>query len=142
MSRSFLAAVDSLPGKPYIFRVYTHLQSHDHTGMAKPINILFVSSEVDPFAKTGGLADVSGTLPQTVKQLEHEIRVMMPRYGSINERKSKLHEMLRLKERSTRTHGQIAVFFVDDNFGINLKRTKSLLRDIIAAGAQMSWSGR
>ncbi len=51
-------------------------------------------------------------------------------------------EMLELKARSRRTHGQIAVFFVDDNFAINVKRTKSLLRDIIAAGAQMSWVGQ
>ncbi len=66
--------------------------------MAKPLNILFVSSEVDPFAKTGGLADVSGALPQTIKELEHEIRVIMPRYGSINERKSRLHQMIRLND--------------------------------------------
>jgi len=66
--------------------------------MARPLNILFVSSEVEPFAKTGGLADVSGALPQSIKGSEHEIRVIMPRYGSINERKSKLHEMIRLKE--------------------------------------------
>lgn len=66
--------------------------------MARPLNILFVSSEVDPFAKTGGLADVSGALPQTVKSMEHEIRIMMPKYGCINERKSKLHEMIRLKD--------------------------------------------
>lgn len=64
--------------------------------MAKPLNILFVSSEVDPFAKTGGLADVSSALPQTIKELEHEIRVIMPRYGSINERKARLHQMIRL----------------------------------------------
>jgi len=51
-------------------------------------------------------------------------------------------EMLRLKERARRTRGQIAVFFVDDNLAINGKRTKSLLRDIIAAGAQMSWVGQ
>ena len=50
-----------------------------------------------------------------------------------------VNEMLRLKARSQRTRGNIAVFFVDDNFAINLKRTKSLLRDIIAAGAQLSW---
>src|SRR5438105_7518478 len=31
------------------------------------------------------------------------------------------------------------VFFIDDNFAINIKRTKSLLRDIIAAGAQLPW---
>jgi radical SAM superfamily enzyme YgiQ (UPF0313 family) len=52
---------------------------------------------------------------------------------------SVVSEMLRLKARSRRTRGKIAVFFVDDNFAINLKRTKSLLRDIIAAGAQLSW---
>jgi starch synthase len=66
--------------------------------MAKLLNVLFLSSEVEPFAKTGGLADVSGALPQTVKNLDHEIRVMMPRYGSINERKSHLHEMIRLRD--------------------------------------------
>lgn len=66
--------------------------------MAKPLNVLFVASEVEPFAKTGGLADVSGALPQTIKQMDHEIRVIMPRYGSINERKSRLHEMIRLKD--------------------------------------------
>ena len=48
-------------------------------------------------------------------------------------------ELLRLKERARGSSGQIAVFFVDDNFAINVKRTKSLLRDIIAAGAQLNW---
>jgi starch synthase len=66
--------------------------------MVKPLNVLFLSSEVDPFAKTGGLADVSGALPQSIKQLNHEIRIIMPCYGSINERKSKLHNMTRLRE--------------------------------------------
>jgi radical SAM superfamily enzyme YgiQ (UPF0313 family) len=51
-------------------------------------------------------------------------------------------EMLRLKARSERTQGKIAVFFVDDNFAINVKRTKQLLRDIIAAGAQLNWVGQ
>jgi len=48
-------------------------------------------------------------------------------------------ELLRLKEAAQRTKGQVAVFFVDDNFAINVKRTKSLLREIIAAGAQLNW---
>ena len=34
------------------------------------------------------------------------------------------------------------MFFVDDNFAINVKRTKSLLRDIIAAGAELAWVGQ
>src|SRR5205807_4757386 len=52
---------------------------------------------------------------------------------------SVVEEMLRLKARARQEGGQIAVFFIDDNFAINIKRTKSLLRDIIAAGAQMNW---
>jgi len=52
---------------------------------------------------------------------------------------SVVNELLRLKARAHSEGGQIAVFFIDDNFAINVKRTKSLLRDIIAAGAQMHW---
>src|SRR5712692_11216514 len=52
---------------------------------------------------------------------------------------SVVSELLRLKARARQEGGQIAVFFIDDNFAINPKRTKSLLRDIIAAGAQMNW---
>src|SRR5215207_8395641 len=48
-------------------------------------------------------------------------------------------ELLRLKERARRERGQVAVFFIDDNLAINLKRTKQLLRDIIEAGAQLPW---
>src|ERR1039458_8000505 len=53
-----------------------------------------------------------------------------------------VEELLLLKARARRTKGQVAVFFVDDNFAINGKRTKSLLRDIIAAGAQVHWVGQ
>jgi radical SAM superfamily enzyme YgiQ (UPF0313 family) len=52
---------------------------------------------------------------------------------------SVVDELLRLKERARRERGQISVFFIDDNLAINIKRTKSLLRDIIAAGAQLPW---
>jgi len=52
---------------------------------------------------------------------------------------SVVSELLELKARASSERGQIAVFFIDDNFAINIKRTKSLLRDIIAAGAQMNW---
>jgi radical SAM superfamily enzyme YgiQ (UPF0313 family) len=53
--------------------------------------------------------------------------------------KSVVDELLLLKARAKSEGGQIAVFFIDDNFAINPKRTKSLLRDIIAAGAQVHW---
>ncbi len=52
---------------------------------------------------------------------------------------SVVNELLLLKARAREEGGQIAVFFIDDNFAINVKRTKSLLRDIIAANAQVHW---
>ena len=52
---------------------------------------------------------------------------------------SVVNELLLLKKRARSEKGQMAVFFIDDNFAINVKRTKSLLRDIIAAGAQVHW---
>lgn len=52
---------------------------------------------------------------------------------------SVIEELLRLKKRAGNERGQIAVFFIDDNLAINKKRLKSLLRDIIAAGAQLPW---
>jgi radical SAM superfamily enzyme YgiQ (UPF0313 family) len=52
---------------------------------------------------------------------------------------SVVEELLRLKERAKRERGQVAVFFIDDNLAINIKRVKSLLRDIIEADAQLPW---
>jgi radical SAM superfamily enzyme YgiQ (UPF0313 family) len=53
--------------------------------------------------------------------------------------KSVVDELLLLKARAKSEGGQIAIFFIDDNFAINIKRTKSLLRDIIGAGAELNW---
>jgi starch synthase len=44
------------------------------------MRILYVASEAVPFAKTGGLADVIGTLPKSIKELGHEVVVVIPRY--------------------------------------------------------------
>ena len=52
---------------------------------------------------------------------------------------SVIDELLRLKARARRERGKIAVFFIDDNLAINIKRTKSLLREMIAAKAQVPW---
>ncbi|MGC9347287.1 MAG: glycogen synthase GlgA, partial [Anaerolineae bacterium] len=52
--------------------------------------IAMVASECVPFAKTGGLADVVGSLPQALKALGHDVMVVMPKYASIDASKHKL----------------------------------------------------
>ena len=47
--------------------------------MAK-LNIVFIASEAAPLAKTGGLADVVGSLPHALKKLDHRVTVIMPFY--------------------------------------------------------------
>jgi starch synthase len=58
-------------------------RSNQDITMADQLNILLLSAEVVPFAKTGGLADVAGALPKALKSLGHDVRVAMPRYGRI-----------------------------------------------------------
>src|SRR5439155_13483937 len=52
---------------------------------------------------------------------------------------SVVNELLSLKRRARAEHGQMGVFFIDDNFAINVKRTKSLLRDMIEQDACIAW---
>ena len=55
------------------------------------MNILIVSSEVVPFAKTGGLADVAGALSKAINKLgNHRVAVVMPKYKMIDEKKFNL----------------------------------------------------
>ncbi len=49
------------------------------------MNVLFVSAEVDPFAKVGGLADVVGSLPKALRDRGVDARVLMPYYGFIDQ---------------------------------------------------------
>jgi len=48
------------------------------------MKILFLSSEVVPFAKTGGLADVAGALPVALEHHGHEVRIVMPKYREVS----------------------------------------------------------
>ena len=52
--------------------------------------ILFVASEATPFAKTGGLADVAGSLPRALRQLGHDVQVVIPCYREVEQGKISL----------------------------------------------------
>lgn len=54
------------------------------------LKILFLSAEVDPYAKTGGLADVAGSLPKAIRRVGHDIRVVMPAYGRVDRQRFRL----------------------------------------------------
>jgi len=50
-----------------------------------PLNLLIVSSEAVPYAKTGGLADVAGALPLELAKLGHDVILLLPHYRCLNE---------------------------------------------------------
>ena len=49
------------------------------------MKVLYVAAEAVPFAKTGGLADVAGSLPKALKEDGVDVRVIMPKFGKIPE---------------------------------------------------------
>ena len=60
------------------------------------LKILYVSSEINPFLKTSEVADYVRKLPQAMQEKGMEIRILVPRFGVINERRNRLHEVVRL----------------------------------------------
>lgn len=60
------------------------------------LRILYAASEIDPFLSTSAVADFVRALPQYMQEKGVEVRILVPRFGLINERKNKLHEVVRL----------------------------------------------
>ncbi len=99
--------------------------------MANPTRILFISGEVAPFAKVTELAEVVRKLPERLQETnEYEMRIMMPRYGTISERRNRLHEVIRLSGTDVSMGGEheplkvkvasipgirLQVYFMDNN---------------------------
>lgn len=58
--------------------------------------VLFISQEIFPYLPASELSSVCRDLPQGIQEKGREIRTFMPKYGSINERRNQLHEVIRL----------------------------------------------
>lgn len=63
--------------------------------MAKT-KILFVTHEMSPFLEISRISEITRQLPQAMQEKGFEIRILMPRFGNINERRNRLHEVIRL----------------------------------------------
>lgn len=63
--------------------------------MEKP-RVLFVSQEIIPYLPESHMGTICRYLPQGTQESKKEIRTFMPRFGSINERRNQLHEVIRL----------------------------------------------
>jgi starch synthase len=62
-----------------------------------PLNLLMVSSEAVPYAKTGGLADVAGALPLELAKLGHDVILLLPHYRCLSESGRFFHSVCRLQ---------------------------------------------
>ncbi len=77
------------------------------------MNIVFFSSEVVPFAKTGGLADVCGALPVALAQRGEQISIVMPRYKNLNLVGFPLTKVM-ADVSMTKLEGKVNVYFIEN----------------------------
>ena len=107
-----------------------------HPIMAKK-KILFINQEITPYVPDSTLSLMGKDLPQAMQERSHEIRTFMPKWGTINERRGQLHEVIRLSgmnliiddtdhpliiKVATIQSARIQVYFIDndDYFGKRL----------------------
>lgn len=60
----------------------------------EPLRVLVVASEGVPYVKTKGVADVVGALPQALRRLGHDVRLVLPRYKSVDPERWRLHTVV------------------------------------------------
>ncbi len=92
MSTQTRAEATALPTLSFIRR--SRIKPVDNQSSSKPLKILIVAAEVVPFAKVGGLADVAGALPIALRDMGHDVRVAMPKYGRIDNAKFNLKPII------------------------------------------------
>jgi starch synthase len=83
--------------------IKTHHPKRDDA--RRPLHILFVTSEVAPYSKTGGLGDVSASLPLALAGLGHHVTILTPRYRHIDADRLRLSKRLRALPVPTGTRG-------------------------------------
>ena len=114
--------------------------------MEKP-KILYISQEISPYLAETPLSVLGRDLPQSVLEKGFEVRTFMPRYGSINERRNQLHEVIRLSgvnisiddsdhpliiKVATLQPSRMQVYFIDNDDYVLRSGAKALETEIMA----------
>lgn len=71
------------------------------------MKILYAAAEISPFARLTNTADMLRFLPASLQDKGFEIRVLLPKFGSINDRRNRLHEVIRLSGIEVEVDGKI-----------------------------------
>lgn len=108
-------------------REYSHKERYQ---LMSDNRILFVSQEISPYLPSNEISDFGHKLPQSMQESGYEVRIFMPKYGSINERRNQLHEVIRLSgmnisiddsdhpliiKVASMQPGRIQVYFIDND---------------------------
>ncbi len=86
--------------------------------------ILFVNQEITPYLEETYMSKIGRYLPQTIQENGIDIRIFMPRYGLVNERKNQLHEVIRLSGQN------IIIKDVDHSLAIKVASIQSVRMQI------------
>jgi starch synthase len=78
------------------------------------VRVLFISSEVGPYSKTGGLGDVSGALPASLQALGHDVTVVTPLYSSVKDGDHRLHRVYDAIDVPAAGNLEFAAYLADD----------------------------
>ena len=76
--------------------------------MAK--KVLFINQEIDPYVAETHMSIMGRELPQKMQEAGFEIRTFMPKWGTINERRGQLHEVIRLSGMNLITWKQLGLY--------------------------------
>ena len=90
------------------------------------MKILMVTSETVPFAKTGGLADVVGSLTKCIDKQYYDVRVMIPKYSCMSDK---------MKEKLSRENSVLIVI----GYSGNDEHINKILKDCISSGLTIYW---
>jgi starch synthase len=119
------------------------------------MKVLYISPEAVPFAKTGGLADVAGSLPKALKEIGHDVRLYMPRYKMVDKKKYKPKKVSASMLEGVMPETDVPVYFFEDEayFGSrdelyqvngkdyedNLERFAAFCKAVLAFLKEINW---